>query len=214
MQELGSSAAFLYGTTTQQDNQAASPQGLPRAQESGRRRQGSAEGESAGGCQEGRAGDSGVGSSGSPPPVRARYLIVDGHSVIFSWPEIRALHQRRTVLGRDALVKLLTAYQDESGVRVVAVFDGAGGKISESSDPAGIQVFYSPSGGTADQVIERLVANYASKHDITVATSDLLEQQTAISFGALCISPDELRTLLLESRTDLARRLKQRRQTR
>jgi predicted RNA-binding protein with PIN domain len=51
-----------------------------------------------------------------------RYLIVDGHSVIFAWPELRKLHARRTALARDELVKILTAYQDASGVRVVAVF--------------------------------------------------------------------------------------------
>ena len=49
-----------------------------------------------------------------------RYLIVDGHSVIFAWPELRKLHQRRMALARDALVKTLTEYQDASGVRVVS----------------------------------------------------------------------------------------------
>jgi predicted RNA-binding protein with PIN domain len=55
---------------------------------------------------------------------RERYLIVDGHSVIFSWPELRKLHDRRTALGREALTKKLRDYQDWSGVHVVVVFDG------------------------------------------------------------------------------------------
>ncbi len=58
--------------------------------------------------------------------VRAQYLIVDGHSVIFAWPELRALHRRRTSLARDALVKKLRDYQDWTGVRVAVVFDGKG----------------------------------------------------------------------------------------
>ena len=53
-----------------------------------------------------------------------RYLIVDGHSVIFAWPELRLQHGRRTGAARDELVRQLTAYQDASGIRVVAVFDG------------------------------------------------------------------------------------------
>ena len=57
-----------------------------------------------------------------------RYLIVDGHSVIFAWPELRALHSRRTGAARDELVRRLTQYQDSSGVRVVVVFDGRGEK--------------------------------------------------------------------------------------
>ncbi len=58
--------------------------------------------------------------------VEPQYLIVDGHSVIFAWPELRAMHERRTSLARDTLVRQLRDYQDWSGVRVVVVFDGTG----------------------------------------------------------------------------------------
>jgi predicted RNA-binding protein with PIN domain len=141
-----------------------------------------------------------------------RYLIVDGHSVVFAWPELRRLHERRTALARDELVKQLTAYQDASGVRVVAVFDGKGEKSSEASEPGGIQVFYSGKGQTADEVVERLVAKYGSQHEITVATSDLLEQQTVSTFGATPISVEILREYLADAGRDLARRLKSHRQ--
>ena len=136
-----------------------------------------------------------------------RYLIVDGHSVIFAWPELRRLHARRMALARDELVKTLTAYQDASGVRVVAVFDGKGAKATEATEPGGIQIFYSGAGQTADQIVERLVAKYADRHEITVATSDHMEQQTATSFGALVVSAEGLRPWLTEARTDLHRRL-------
>ncbi|PYK20611.1 MAG: hypothetical protein DME55_01760 [Verrucomicrobia bacterium] len=59
-------------------------------------------------------------------PQRARYLIVDGHSVIFAWPELRKLHARRSSSAREALIKQLRDYQDWTGVRVVVVFDGKG----------------------------------------------------------------------------------------
>jgi len=140
-----------------------------------------------------------------------RYLIVDGHSVIFAWPELRKLHARRTGLGREALVKLLTQYQDASGVRVVAVFDGKGGKISEESEPGGIQVFYSAAGQTADAIVERLVATYAHEHEITVATSDHMEQQTAISFGAYTVTAEGLRDVLRDAETEMDRELKKHR---
>ncbi|HEX8297466.1 MAG TPA: NYN domain-containing protein [Chthoniobacteraceae bacterium] len=138
-----------------------------------------------------------------------RYLIVDGHSVIFAWPELRKLHGRRTALARDELVKVLTEYQDASGVRVVAVFDGKGGAANEVSEPGGIQIFYSAAGQTADQIVERLVVLYAQKHEITVATSDLMEQQTVSSFGAVPISVEILRAYVEDARSDLSRRLKQ-----
>jgi len=137
-----------------------------------------------------------------------RYLIVDGHSVIFAWPELRRQHAKRTVLARDELVKILTAYQDASGVRVVAVFDGNGTRSNEATEPGGIQVFYSGAGQTADEIVERLVAKYAGQHEITVATSDLMEQQTATSFGALVVSAEGLRPWLADAQADLAREMK------
>ena len=137
-----------------------------------------------------------------------RYLIVDGHSVIFAWPELRRLHTRRTALARDELVKILTEYQDASGVRVVAVFDGKGLKPNEDSTPGGIQVFYSAAGQTADAIVERLVAKYGQHHEITVATSDFMEQQTVTSFGALVVSAEGLRDWLEDARRDLTRQIK------
>jgi predicted RNA-binding protein with PIN domain len=127
---------------------------------------------------------------------RVRYLIVDGHSVIFAWPELRKLHQRRSSLARDALIKRLRNYQDWTGVRVVAVFDGKGAQVSATSAPNDIQIFYSKSGQTADAIIERLAAKYAKRIDLTVATSDSLERETANACGAESISPATLRTLL------------------
>ncbi len=117
-----------------------------------------------------------------------RVLIVDGHSIIFAWQELRKLHVRRSASARDALVRRLTEYQDFSGVHVVAVFDGKGAKTNEQTEPGGVQIFYSGTGQTADDIIERLVAIYGKEHDITVATDDLMEQQTAIP-SARCVFP-------------------------
>lgn len=129
----------------------------------------------------------------------ARYLIVDGYSAIFGWPELQRLHVRRSSLARDALVKKLRGYQDYSGVRVVVVFDGTGASTNDTSEPHGVQIFYSRAGQTADAVIERFASKYASHFELTVATSDLLEQETASACGADCISIELLRALIEET---------------
>jgi predicted RNA-binding protein with PIN domain len=129
----------------------------------------------------------------------ARYLIVDGHSVIFAWPDLRKLHQRRNALAREALMKKLRDYQDWTGVHVVLVFDGQGSKVSAKTDPHDIQVFYSRKGQTADAVVERLASKYARNYDLMVATSDVLERQTVTSFGAVSISPEMLREMIEEA---------------
>lgn len=129
----------------------------------------------------------------------ARFLIVDGHSAIFGWPELQRLHLRRSSLARDALVKKLREYQDYTGVRVVVVFDGAGASTSDHSEPHGVQIFYSRSGQTADAVIERFANKYARKFELIVATDDRLEQQTASACGADCISIELMRALIDEA---------------
>jgi len=129
-----------------------------------------------------------------------RYLIVDGHSVIFAWPELVQLHRRRSASARERLIKCLRDYQDWTGVRVVVVFDGTGSTVSNSADPGDIQIFYSARGQTADSVVERLASKYASHFDVTVATSDALEGETVAASGAETISAEMLRSLIGELR--------------
>ena len=129
-----------------------------------------------------------------------RYLIVDGHSIIFAWPELRKLHARRSTLAREALLKQLRDYQDWTGVHVVVVFYGKGKTVDTISDPAEVQVFYSRSGQSADAIIERLASKYAKRFDLTVATSDSMEAETVHACGAESISPDGLRGLLSDAR--------------
>jgi predicted RNA-binding protein with PIN domain len=133
-------------------------------------------------------------------PQRARYLIVDGHSVIFAWPELHRLHARRSSLAREALIKRLRDYQDWTGVHVVVVFDGKGRKIEATSGPADVQVFYSRTGQTADAIIERLASKYAKRFELLVATSDSMEGETVEACGADWISPEALRGLLSSAR--------------
>jgi predicted RNA-binding protein with PIN domain len=142
--------------------------------------------------------------------MSVQILIVDGHSIIFAWPELRALHHYRTASARDRLTRILTEYQDLTGTHVVLVFDGKGPAITQENEPGGIQVFYSNTGHTADDVIERLVAKYGTLYSITVATADLLEQQTAIAFGGNCISANGLQKLVTNARSAFTRELKRR----
>ena len=128
--------------------------------------------------------------------MSSQYLLVDGHSIIFAWPKLRRLHARRPYLARDALIKELRHYQDWTGVHVAVVFDGRGERVSAQSDPHDVQIFYARRGQSADAIIERLASKYASRFEITVATSDSLEMETVNACGALCVSPDGLRKLL------------------
>lgn len=133
--------------------------------------------------------------------MSVEYLIVDGHSVIFAWPELRALHGRRTSLAREALAKTLRDYQDWTGVHVVVVFDGKGDEVGASANPGEIQIFYSRGGQTADALIERLAGKYAGQFRLLVATDDYLERETVSASGADWISAEALRDLLRRGRS-------------
>ncbi|MBA2435587.1 MAG: NYN domain-containing protein [Verrucomicrobiota bacterium] len=132
--------------------------------------------------------------------MRPQYLLVDGHSIIFAWPELRSLHERRTSLARDALTRQLRDFQDWTGIHVVVVFDGRGAAVSHVAEPGEIQVFYSRMGQTADSIIERLASKYAERYRLIVATGDYLEQETASASGAETLSPEGLRDLLHDAR--------------
>ena len=98
--------------------------------------------------------------------------------MIFAWPELHAMHTRRTSLARDALVRKLRDYQDWTGVRVIVVFDGTGSAVDVDAAPGEIQIFYSRAGQTADAIVERLASKYGSQFSLLVATSDYHEQET------------------------------------
>ena len=137
-----------------------------------------------------------------------RYLIVDGHSMIFAWRDLAAIHRTNMEAARDELINRMARYQDSGDERVVLVFDGRGGKTDSSMHPAGIQVVYSKAGQSADSVIERLAANYAGRHDIRVATSDRMEQMTVSTFGASFVDAGRLAEELQQAEAELARRIR------
>ncbi|MGC1479640.1 MAG: NYN domain-containing protein [Chthoniobacterales bacterium] len=137
-----------------------------------------------------------------------KLLLVDGHSMIFQWPQLRELHDRKTATAREQLITLLTRYHDASDFHVAVVFDGKGSRANEQDNPGGIQIFYSAAGQTADSVIERLVAKYAKTFDLTVATDDHLERTTVESFGGNWISSESLALDLIAADDALTERLK------
>lgn len=134
-------------------------------------------------------------------------LIVDGHSMIFAWPEYLKAFRKKNVLAREMLINALTAYQDATGHHVVVVFDGSGPKPTDASIPGGIQIFYAGGGKTADDIIERLVASKADHREIVVATNDTMEQQTVHAAGASWMTADDLAQALRDAETEIRRRI-------
>ena len=136
-----------------------------------------------------------------------RYLIIDGHSLIYTWDYLHKLHKSSKTSARENLIRRLTNYRDITGERVLIVFDGRGPKSESINEEYGIQVFYSKSGTTADQIIERLAGKYSKNRKITVASRDRAVLDTCSSFGADAISPKTLEEILEQAERDLRKRI-------
>lgn len=138
-----------------------------------------------------------------------RYLLVDGHSIINAWPELRALHRQaaRRHTARDLLLQRMRHYQDMTGERVIVVFDGPQASLTEEREPEGLQIFYADAGTTADTIIERLVGKYAQTHALRAATADGMIRETVTAFGAHWLSPEFLRLMCDDAEGEMRRRI-------
>ena len=117
-------------------------------------------------------------------------ILVDGYSLLHSWPELAPGKARYSALARDELVRKLTQYRDASGTPLTIVFDGTGSKSRESevkSTPE-VEIIYSRAGQNADQIIERAAHQLASFGDVLVVTDDHLERETVMASGGVASS--------------------------
>ena len=144
-------------------------------------------------------------SPAARPPADAapRYLLVDGHSVIHSWPELRALHARQPRQARRSLIRELSPLHDSGRWRITLVFDGqAGGREEAPKDS--LAVLYAPAAATADSIIEKITQAHAGRAEIGVVTADHAEITAVESFGAFGFSPAWLRDELRAAAGDMA----------
>ncbi len=118
------------------------------------------------------------------------YLVVDGHSVLFTLSSSAKFHAANPRKARQRLVRALQQFQDFSGIQTSVVFDGTSGG-REPDLPGAITIRYAQQHQTADALIERAVSNYKYPEKITVVTADRAEGSLISSTGAQVICPEE-----------------------
>jgi hypothetical protein len=131
--------------------------------------------------------------------MSAHYLLVDGHSVIFAWTDLRKLHDQNRAAARKALTDRLQHLHDTSSWRVTLILDGKlGTKVPvDRRKPTDMVVSYATADETADSIIERMVGCSGVAKEILVITADEAERLTVESLGASTASPDWLRKEIL-----------------
>lgn len=129
-----------------------------------------------------------------PAEKKEKYLLVDGYNVIFAWEELKELAKDNMDGARGRLLDILCNYQAVRDVCLIVVFDAyrIKGHKTEILDYHNIHVVFTKEAETADQYIEKFTHEHGKKYDITVATSDGLEQIIVTGQGAHLISSREL----------------------
>lgn len=126
---------------------------------------------------------------------RDEYLLVDGYNIIYAWEELNGLVQDNMEGARGRLMDMLCDYQAVRGCTLIVVFDAyrVKGHVTETMDYHNIHVVFTKEAETADQYIEKFAHNNSGKYDISVATSDGLEQVIIRGQGCRLVSARELR---------------------
>ena len=139
------------------------------------------------------------------------YLLVDGYNIIFAWQELNELAQHNIDSARDKLMDIMCNYQGAKKVNLILVFDAykVSGGQGEVFDYHNIHVVYTKEAETADQYIEKVTHELSRKYQVTVATSDRLEQMIIWGAGARRISApgfyEEVMNTIQEVRENIER---------
>lgn len=127
--------------------------------------------------------------------MKKQLLIVDGYNMIGAWPELVLMKkQDRMEDAREALLNRLSNYAKYEGLKIIVVFDAQlVPGIQQNYQKYQLEVVFTKEDETADSYIERVAGELNTiVTQVTVATSDLAEQWTVFSQGALRTSANEL----------------------
>ena len=122
------------------------------------------------------------------------YLLVDGYNIIFAWEDLNELSKINIESARNKLMDRLSNYQGYKKMTLILVFDaykvkGNPGSIMKYHN---IYMVYTKEAETADQYIEKTVHEIGRKYQVTVATSDALEQVIILGQGGNRLSAANL----------------------
>ena len=130
-----------------------------------------------------------------PMEIKEEYLLVDGYNIIYAWPELKGFADENMDGARMKLTDTLSNYQGIRKCQIIVVFDAyrVQGHPEEIIDYNNIHIVYTREAQTADQYIEKFAHDNQKRYNITVATSDGLQQIIIRGAGCLLLSARELK---------------------
>jgi predicted RNA-binding protein with PIN domain len=120
-------------------------------------------------------------------------VFVDGYNVINSWPNLKGIKDYSYEASREQLIDILQNYSEFKGYKMFIVFDAhmVKGSIEKKERQGNLVVVFTKEGETADVFIEKMVNNIGRKSEVSVVTSDSIEQQVTFQRGATRMSSIE-----------------------
>lgn len=143
------------------------------------------------------------------------YLLVDGYNIIFAWEDLNELAKADIHAAQSKLMDILSNYQGYKKCTLILVFDAykVEGHAEEVIQYHNIHVVYTKEAETADQYIEKTVHKIGRQYQVTVATSDRLEQIIILGQGAHRISAQGLKEEIEQTTHEIRQEWKARRQS-
>ena len=117
-------------------------------------------------------------------------ILVDGYSLLHRWPELAPGRPRFSAAAREELVHRLTLYRDVTGTPITIVFDGANAdrRLDAVESTPELEILYSRSGQTADDIIERAAHRLSAYGEVLAVTDDFKERDTVGAVGGMYAS--------------------------
>jgi predicted RNA-binding protein with PIN domain len=117
-------------------------------------------------------------------------ILVDGYSLLHEWLDLAPKQSRFSAPAREELVRMLERYSDASSTPVTVVFDGSSprGPQNDASSTKHVEILYSRSGQTADQIIERVAHRMKPYGEVLAVSDDHAERDTVIAMGGVVAS--------------------------
>jgi predicted RNA-binding protein with PIN domain len=120
-------------------------------------------------------------------------VIVDGYNVIHADDRLKKTVKRDLQAARQQLTNRIARYLERKNLQVTLVFDGRGGLTDvDIQIPGKLQILFSSSGQTADEVIMEMLYASSNPRKYTVVTSDMADiGRAARASGAQLLSSRE-----------------------
>ena len=152
-----------------------------------------------------------VRQAGVQREAKEEYLLVDGYNIIYAWQELKELADENMDGAKMKLLDALCNYQWFRKCQVIVVFDAyrVEGHREEVIDYYNIHVVYTREAQTADQYIEKFAHDNKKNYNITVATSDGLQQIIVRGEGCALLSARELKAEIIRANEQMSKEFRE-----